>query len=156
MKPEWRPAVGREERRQPGRQVRVDELLDAALADVRELGDRDRRDVERERDRLAVEVAAADHLVSPRRRRTRSGLSVELVASRSSTVRANASASRVAPWTCGMQRSEYGSCTLPQSLCDSAISLPASSARRLRADRDLPGVRARRVEALVERARACP
>ena len=62
MKPECRPLLRREERREPARERRVHELLDAPLADVRELGGRDRREVERERDRLAVEVAAGDEV----------------------------------------------------------------------------------------------
>ena len=54
------PAVGRQERRQPVGEGRVDEPLDAALGDARELGDRHRQRVERERERLAVEVAVRD------------------------------------------------------------------------------------------------
>ena len=101
------PALRREERREPARERRVDELLDAALADVRELGGGHRREVERERERLAVEVAAArsDRPLAVVARR-HVGLSVTLLTSRSSTLRAQASASRVAPCTCGMQRSE--------------------------------------------------
>ena len=60
MKPECSPLSGGEERREPGGERRVHELLDATLADVRELGDGDRGEIERERERLAVEVAAAD------------------------------------------------------------------------------------------------
>ena len=54
------PAVGGEERRQAVAEVRVDEPLDATLRDVRQLGDRHRERVERERERLAVEVAGRD------------------------------------------------------------------------------------------------
>ena len=57
------PAVGREERRQAVGEVRVDEPLDAPLGDARELGDRHRERVERERERLAVEVAVRDERV---------------------------------------------------------------------------------------------
>ena len=39
---------------------------------------------------------------------------------------------------------------MPQSRCDSRTALPASSARRFRAETDLPGMRPRRVDALVE------
>ena len=63
------PAVGREERREAVRERRVVEPLDPTLGDVRELGDRDRERVERERHRLAVEVPVGDELVaSPRGR----------------------------------------------------------------------------------------
>ena len=107
MKPECSPLAGGEERREPGRQRRVHELLDAPLADVRELGDRHRGEVERERERLAVEVAAADDVgAAVVASRKTLGLSVTLLTSRSSTPRTQASASRVAPWTCGMQRRE--------------------------------------------------
>ena len=58
--PRVEPAVGREERRQPVAQVRVDEALDAALGDARELGHRHRERVERERERLPVEVPGRD------------------------------------------------------------------------------------------------
>ncbi len=37
--------------------------------------------------------------------------------------------SRQAPITCGWQRIEYGSCTRPQPLWESTISLPSSIAR---------------------------
>ena len=54
-------ARGGEERRQPAVQARVEEQRGPPLADRPELRDRELREVEREGDRLAVEVAAADH-----------------------------------------------------------------------------------------------
>ena len=59
MKPEWSPLFGGEERREAARERGIHELLDAPLADVRELGGGDGGEIERERERLAVEVAAA-------------------------------------------------------------------------------------------------
>jgi len=56
----------REERREAGRERRVHQLLDPALADVRELGDGHGREIQRERERLAVEVAAGDYVRRPR------------------------------------------------------------------------------------------
>ncbi len=67
------------------------------------------------------------------------GLSVTLFTSRSSTPRTQPSASRVAPCTCGMQRREYASCTFPQSLWLSMISLSVKSARRFSATVACPG-----------------
>ena len=55
------PRRGRQERRQPAVEPRVDEQRGPPLADRAELGERDLGEVEREGDRLAVEVAAADH-----------------------------------------------------------------------------------------------
>ena len=51
------PAVQREERGQSVGEVRIDETLDPALGDVRELGARHRDSVEPEGERLPVEVA---------------------------------------------------------------------------------------------------
>ena len=57
-------AVGREEGGQAVGEVRVDEPLEAPLGDARELGGGHRERVERERERLPVEVAVRDeHLV---------------------------------------------------------------------------------------------
>ena len=55
------PRRRRQERRQPAVEPRVDEQRGPPLADRAELGERDLGEVEREGDRLAVEVAAADH-----------------------------------------------------------------------------------------------
>ena len=57
------PALLDEERRQPVRQARVHEPLHTPLGDARQLGDRHRKGVEREGERLAVEVAGGDDLV---------------------------------------------------------------------------------------------
>ena len=57
MKPELSPPSVGQERRQPVGQIRVDEPLDATLRDVGELGARHGKRVERERERLSVEVA---------------------------------------------------------------------------------------------------
>ncbi len=57
-------ALGRQERRQPARHVRVDQLLDPPLADAGQLGHRRGRGVERQRHRLAVEVAARQDLAA--------------------------------------------------------------------------------------------
>ena len=54
------PDDGREERRQAAVEPRVDQQRRAPLADRAELGQRDLGEVEGQRDRLAVEVAAAD------------------------------------------------------------------------------------------------
>ena len=51
-----------QKRGEPRRKRGVHELLDAALADVRELRARDRRKVERERERLSVKIPAADQI----------------------------------------------------------------------------------------------
>ena len=58
--PAVQPTVGREERRQPVGQIRVHEAFDTALGDRCEFGDRHRHHVERERERLPVEVAVGD------------------------------------------------------------------------------------------------
>ena len=52
--------TGRQEGRQPAVEPRIDEQRRPALADRAQLGERELGEVERERDRLAVEVAAAD------------------------------------------------------------------------------------------------
>ena len=154
MKPELRPRVGREERRQAAREVRVHELLDAALADVGELGDGDRRGVERERDRLAVEVAAADHLVAVGPSTKTSGLSVDdrgLALEHAARERRARRASRRGPAACSAASTGPGPCRSP---CATRRSRePASSARRNARDGDLAGVRARGDDARVERAR---
>ena len=68
------------------------------------------------------------------------GLSDTDPISRSRTWRLNDSTSRIAPWTCGAHRSEYASWTrCPDSRCDSMISLPSVSLRRLAADAPCPG-----------------
>ncbi len=56
-------AVAGEKRGQPVGEARVDEPLDPPLGDARELGDRQRERVERERERLAVEVPVRDELL---------------------------------------------------------------------------------------------
>ena len=63
MKPELSPASRDQERRQPREGV-VGELLDPPLGDGAELGGGERQHVGGERHRLAVEVAARDHLAS--------------------------------------------------------------------------------------------
>jgi hypothetical protein len=68
-----------------------------------------------------------------------SGLSDAALASMTSTRAACARLSRHAPITCGMQRTEYGSCTRPQSACDGTISLPSSSVRTAPATAIWPG-----------------
>ena len=55
------PGRRRQERRQPAVQVRIHEQRGPSLADRPELRQGDLGEVERQRDRLAVEVAAADH-----------------------------------------------------------------------------------------------
>ena len=52
------PLFSREERREPPRERWVHQLLDATLADVRELGARHCGQIERERERLTVKIAA--------------------------------------------------------------------------------------------------
>ena len=122
------------------------------LADRAELGDRDLREVERERDRLAVEVAAADHEAAAGRAARRSaatppsgktsGLSVALFISMSRTRRRWSRASRTAPWTCGTQRSEYGSWTLWASPWWLGLERRvAEEVAQLGGDRDLAGMR---------------
>ena len=122
ISPESSPMAGARNAGRPPFSRGVDEQRGPPLADRAELGDRELREVERQRDRLAVEVAAADDPAAAgrervRRRRRRpsgktSGLSVALFISMSRTRRRWSSASRTAPWTCGTQRSEYGSWTL--------------------------------------------
>ena len=69
--PELRPLAGRQKRRQAPVEARVDQQRDPPLGDRAQLRDRQLREVERERDRLAVEVAAADHEAAARRRDVR-------------------------------------------------------------------------------------
>jgi hypothetical protein len=68
-----------------------------------------------------------------------SGLSVTPFISVSITPFAYASASRLAPCTCGTHRRQYGSCTFPQFRCDSRISLSSSSLRTFAATTPCPG-----------------
>ena len=67
------PDDGREERRQAAVQARIHEQRGPPLADRAELGEGQLREVERERDRLAVEVAAADDAPAAGRERVRRG-----------------------------------------------------------------------------------
>ena len=133
-------------------QARVEQERGPALADRAELGERELREVERERDRLAVEVAAADHPAAAGRERRppatpppsgkTSGLSVAEFSSMSSTRRRWSSASRTAPWTCGTQRSEYGSWTLcAWPWCARLEPRVAQEVAELGRDRDLARVR---------------
>ena len=62
-----------------------------------------------------------------------SGLSTAAFISISNVRRANAIVSRIAPWTCGMQRKEYASWTRSQFLCEARIWLPSTMRRRLAA-----------------------
>ena len=100
MKPASRPESDAEERRQAAVQVRVEEERGPALADRAELGERELREVERERDRLAVEVAAGDDAAAARRarrrrpRRRRPGRSAGCPWPRSSRSRARARGGR--------------------------------------------------------------
>src|SRR5579862_414046 len=57
-------AVAGEERGQAVAQIRVDKSLDATLRDVRKLGDRHRKRIEREGQRLTVEVAGRHELLA--------------------------------------------------------------------------------------------
>jgi uracil-DNA glycosylase len=75
-------AVRREEGGQAVRQIRVDEPFDPSLGDAREFGDRHRRRVERERERLAVEVAVRDELALVDEHERIVGRGVELDADR--------------------------------------------------------------------------
>ena len=59
----------------------------------------------------------------------------------------------MAPSTCGMQRSVYGSWTRPQSAWLATIALPSRSARSRAATARWPGLRAQGVDARVERRR---
>ena len=61
------------------------------------------------------------------------------------------SRSRHAPITWGWQRKEYGSCTRVQSRCEARIPLPRGESAILAGDRDLSGLAADLVDALVER-----
>ena len=155
MKPRVEAAVGGQERRQPARQVRVDQLLDAALADVGQLGHADGGGVERDGHRLAVEVAARDDLAAvrrARRRRTPAGCRWR------SWPRARAPRGRRRArrgWRRGpaaCSAASTGSWTLPQSRCDSAIALSASRWRSSAPERDLARVRRGPQDARVERA----
>src|SRR4029450_12105315 len=68
------------------------------------------------------------------------GLSETAFASTSRTPRTNRSTSRVAPFTCGEQRSESASCTrCVLSRCEATIGLPSSSRRRFDAEATTPG-----------------
>src|SRR5436309_18770 len=73
-----------------------------------------------------------------------SGLSETLPSSRATTAPAKASASRAAPWTCGMQRKLYASWTRVQSRCEAMIPLSAVRRRRFAADAAWPGCGRRR------------
>ena len=66
------------------------------------------------------------------------GLSVAALASISTTPRANRTASRVAPCTCGAHRIEYASCTRPQCSCDLLIPLPRIKRSMFAADATCP------------------
>ena len=68
-----------------------------------------------------------------------SGLSVTLFSSVSTTPATYASASRLAPWTWGTHRTEYGSWTRSQSAWLGPISEPSNSARTLAAVAACPG-----------------
>ena len=91
------PAVVREERGQTVGERRVHETLDAPLRDGRELGERHGERVERERERLAVEVPVRHELVLLGDDERVVGGSVQLDRDRALGV---AKMSRLAPCTC--------------------------------------------------------
>ena len=124
------PAVDGQERRQALREARVDEPLDAPLGDARELGDGHRERVERERERLAVEVPVRDDepLVDEDERVVRRR--VQLDRDGRLDVVEQVARRRRAP--AAAQRSEYASCTLSHQRCDSMIAEPSSSAQDVR------------------------
>ena len=100
-KPEEIPGVSERNGGQAFVDVRVDEAVDATLADAHQVGEGDGGVVEGQGERRAVEVAAGEDVArSPKT----SGLSVAEPASVSMTSRTWARAPRTAPWTCGMQR----------------------------------------------------
>ena len=80
------------------------------------------------------------------------GLSETAFSSISRTPRANPRASRVAPWTCGAQRSEYASCTrCSLSRWEARIGDAVQEAPEVRRARGLTGMRPQTLEPIVER-----
>ena len=144
-------AIPDQERRQ-ARQRGVDEQRDAPLGQRADLGDRERRDCRRRRPPARRESCRRRALrpVSPRGKT--SGLSVTPLASRSSTTRAASIWSEHAPMTCGWQRSEYGSCTLPHSRWLELMGLSANNSRYAAAAAICPGWPRRLVDARIEGA----
>ncbi len=143
------PALRHEERRQPVGPRRVEQAVQATVADRCERDERQRQCVQRDRDRHPVEVAAAADVAvvparsgCPRRRSPRSR-------ARPPTC---AAVSRDAPCTCGVQRKEYASCTrCGESRWDSRIGGVLQQPAEVRRRRRLAGMRPERVETFVER-----
>ena len=111
MNPDWRPGSGA---RNAGSPLNAGSMsaCDPPLADRGQVGERDREQVERGGHRRAVEVSRRDDPFALRRLGEHErvvGDRVDLDLEHPATW---ASPSRAAPWTWGMQRSEYASWTL--------------------------------------------
>ena len=134
------PRVRREEAREPG-VARREQRVGAALGERRELAQREPEVIERERERLPVEVAARAGLAVVRERAA--GCRSRRRARARARPRRSRAHRRSAPSTCGTQRSVYGSCTRPQSAWLATIALPSSRARSRAATAPCPGWRRR-------------
>jgi hypothetical protein len=115
-------AVPDQEWRQAAVRGGIEEAGDPALREERHLGERHLRVVDRERERLAVEVAAVQDDVVLGKKVGLSQTALTSIATASCTW---ASVARTAPSTCGTQRSVYGSCT---ASCGPPPSGPRASA----------------------------
>jgi len=124
-----------EETRQPA-QIGIHQVLDAALADACQIGDRGREQIRRQGNRLAMKVAAGNHFarVGEHQRIIRGGVHLAF-----RDLDCMIERPRNVPCTCGMQRMLYASWTLLQSAWETMISECSSSFRRLAAQAICPG-----------------
>ena len=161
MKPELSPAPGARNAGSPSLSAGFISRSNGARR-FRQGAERNRQEVECERQRLAVKVSAGKN--RPDRRANRSAWAILLSSPRETRAdcrppnssrsrrraRQWARASRTAPCTCGMQRSEYASCTLLTFQVRLADLAAREHRRRFCGHQQLPGMRARAVNALVE------
>ena len=141
--------VGRQERRQPVRAGDVEHAVGAPLGDRRQLR---RRRSPGSRTRSPTGAPWKLPQLSTRPSGRIIGLSMAASSSRSAIVRAWASVSSAAPCTCGVQRSEYASCTRESpTRWLATIAEPASMRVRLRALTAWPDLRSQRLQVGGER-----
>ena len=151
ISPEFTPASVGEERRQPVRAGAVEHAVGAALGDRADIGHRDGEEVG------GVARAGAPWKL-PHDSTRPSGRTIGLsMADTSSTLgdaaRRSATVSRAAPCTCGVQRSEYASCTRSSPLAVAGDDRrTGEQARRLAALRRLAGLRAQTLQVVGEGA----
>ena len=149
MKPELRPGLRRQERRQAGER-RIDQHRDPPLGERADLAERERDDVGGEGDRLGVKVAARQRLVVLGEDQRIVGDARWLRRRAWPRPGAGDRDRRPSPAAGSAGNRDPAPVGSPVR-CEARIALPAISARKRRGDLDLAAMASQRMDARVER-----